>query len=124
MAFGSLIKATFLDRGLTFAERIAPNGGVTLRVTCAPIATVIATLTRTVGVPVTDRTELAGTWDYELSFSGERRGRSTAAAVAAEPSDPPVLFTALQEQLGLKLESTRGAVEVFVIDSVELPTPD
>jgi len=42
------------------------------------------------------------------------------------PLDPdaPNLFTAIQEQLGLKLESTKGPVEVLVIDSVQHPTPD
>ena len=42
------------------------------------------------------------------------------------PIDPngPSLFTALQEQLGLKLESGRGPVPVLMIDSVDLPTAD
>ena len=115
---------TAAGRGPTFAETRTPIGGVTQRTTCGPIATLLSTLSRTVGAPVTDRTHLAGMWDYELSFTGEPRGRVTAAAVAADPNDGPALFTALQEQLGLKLESTRGAAEVLVIDSVEPPTPD
>jgi uncharacterized protein (TIGR03435 family) len=41
-----------------------------------------------------------------------------------DPSAPPSLFTALQEQVGLKLESTRTAVDVLVIDHVEKPSPN
>ena len=46
--------------------------------------------------------------------------------VELPPVDPnaPTLFTAVQEQLGLKLESTKGPVDVQVIDSVDRPTPD
>jgi uncharacterized protein (TIGR03435 family) len=71
-------------------------------------------LSQNVGRAVVDRTGLTGNWAFELTY-------------AAEPgpdSDAPSLFTALQEQLGLKLESTRGPVEVLVIDSVRRPTPD
>ena len=48
------------------------------------------------------------------------------AAAQAAPADPdaPSLFTALQDQLGLKLESTRGPVDVLVIEGVEMPTED
>ena len=73
-----------------------------------------------VGRVVVDRTGLTGGWDFELRFApGPPRG-------PLPPVDPdaPSLFTAIQEQLGLKLESTKGPVEVVVIDSVDRPTPD
>ncbi len=69
---------------------------------------------------VVDRTGLTGTFDIELQWTPDSL-RSAAAAVGGEG---PSLFTALQEQLGLKLESTRGPVEYLVIDSAEQPTPD
>jgi len=69
---------------------------------------------------VVDRTGLAGSWDFDLRFVPRNRG------VDASPADPdlPDFFTAVQEQLGVKLESTKGPVEVLVIDSVERPTED
>jgi uncharacterized protein (TIGR03435 family) len=63
---------------------------------------------------VVDRTGLAGYYDFELSF----------APNAQVNSDPPSIFTAVQEQLGLRLEKTKGQVEVLVIDSLEKPTPN
>ena len=69
--------------------------------------------------PVVDRTGLTGTYDFDLRFAAAGLG-------AASPDAPnlPSIFTAIQEQLGLKLETSRGPVEMVVIDSVERPTPD
>ena len=76
-------------------------------------------LTSYVGRPVIDRTGLDGLFEFELSWL-----RSENQTTPASANDGPSLFTALQEQLGLKLESSRGPVEVLVIDSVERPTPN
>ena len=65
--------------------------------------------------PVVDQTGLKGRYDFELRWT-------TDEAQAAAPADaPPGLFTALQEQLGLKLEPERAPVDVLVIDKVERP---
>jgi uncharacterized protein (TIGR03435 family) len=87
--------------------------------------------------PVVNRTGLSGAYDFELSFAPEHAGPPPAggsAGVLGGPvgDDPtpapgslntgPSLMTALQEQLGLKLESGRGPVQVLVIDRAERPT--
>lgn len=68
---------------------------------------------------VIDKTGLQGGWDFELTFAP-----TDLAAEAAADRNVPSLFAALQEQLGLKLDSTRGPAEVLVIDRIERPTPD
>jgi uncharacterized protein (TIGR03435 family) len=73
---------------------------------------------------VLDRTGLTGAFQFELTFAPE----PVANAGNLQPVDVdpnlPSLVTALQEQLGLRLESARAQVEVLVIDSVDRPTPD
>ena len=73
-----------------------------------------------VGRPVIDKTGLTGRYDFDLAFAP--LGSSPADA----PSDParPTIFVALEEQLGLKLQSTKGPLDVIVIDSIERPVPD
>ena len=66
------------------------------------------------GRPVVDRTGLTGRFDFTLTWAPE--GSTDTGA--------PSIFTAVQEQLGLKLEPTTGPVDVLVVDSVERPTPD
>lgn len=69
---------------------------------------------------VIDRTGLMGSFDIELKWRPDNL-RSTATAQASEL---PSIFAAMQEQLGLRLESQRGPVEFLVVDSIERPTPD
>jgi uncharacterized protein (TIGR03435 family) len=77
------------------------------------------------GRVVVDRTGLPGSFDLDLDFAPESPAAASTGAPDAPPqSDAPSIFTAVQEQLGLKLESTSGPVEVLVIDRVERPTED
>jgi uncharacterized protein (TIGR03435 family) len=66
--------------------------------------------------PVVNRTELSGPFAIRLKWASDRE----LSTVAAEAPDAPLL-SAIQEQLGLKLEQIKTAVDVFVIDSVETP---
>jgi uncharacterized protein (TIGR03435 family) len=72
------------------------------------------------GRPIINKTNLTGTYDFSLKFVPVA---NTAAGLDsnAEPTGPS-FFTALEEQLGLKLESSKGPVEVLVIDSVQKPS--
>jgi uncharacterized protein (TIGR03435 family) len=74
---------------------------------------------------VIDKTGLQGRFAFTMTWTPEQLP-TAAPPPGVPPVDPngPALFTALQEQLGLKLEPARGPVEVLVIDSVERPTPD
>jgi bla regulator protein blaR1 len=92
-----------------------------------PLADFAEALDRIVERPVVDRTGLAGNFDVEIMFNAEQqRPLNLPPGIVLPPTDPnaPSIFTALQEQLGLKLEPSRGPVEVLVIDSVERPTLD
>lgn len=76
---------------------------------------------------VVDRTGLSGNFDIDLKWTPDGAPQGPPPpGIQLPPIDPngPSLFTAVQEQLGLKLESERGPVEVLVIDHVERPTPD
>ena len=82
------------------------------------------------GRPVIDRTDLKGGYDFTLEWTpatGEGGPEAFGLAPRAEPSSAadsngPSIFTALQEQLGLKLESQKGPVETIIIEGVERPS--
>jgi uncharacterized protein (TIGR03435 family) len=85
-----------------------------------PLGVLVLTLSSIVQRLVVDRTGLTGAYDFELRWTPE----GPAAAVASANSDSPSIFTAIEEQLGLRLQSAKAPVAVVVIDHVERPTPD
>jgi bla regulator protein BlaR1 len=91
-----------------------------------PVASLVEELGRQPeigGHLVVDKTGLVG--DYTFDFKWTRQTDSSdPASNTSVSSDPPSLWTALQEQLGLKLQSDKGPVDCIVIDSIEKPTPN
>jgi uncharacterized protein (TIGR03435 family) len=88
-----------------------------------PISQITQMLTNQTERLVFDRTNLSGNWDLTLRYAFEQRGgQPLPPGVPAPDPDAPSLFTALQEQLGLKLESTKAPVEMTVVDSIEHAT--
>ncbi len=85
------------------------------------------TLSRYLLRAVVDRTELPGRYDMALEWTpslGEGLQTSADPNAPHGPADGPPLVTAIKEQLGLRLETTRGPVDVLVIDHAEKPTAD
>jgi len=122
-------------RELPVYELTIPKGGPKMKVSANPgtphgrmgrgsiegtnftVEILVKVLAHELDRPLIDKTALTGKYDMKLQWSREfdRSGNAPAP-------DQPGLFTALQEQLGLKLESSKGPVEVLVIDFVSKPT--
>jgi uncharacterized protein (TIGR03435 family) len=95
----------------------------------ATMAGLAQILSQQLGRPVIDKTGITGNFDIELNWTPEpgQGGRPFGGppppdAIASSDSSGPSIFTAIQETLGLKLESTKGPVEIYVIDSASKPT--
>jgi uncharacterized protein (TIGR03435 family) len=89
-----------------------------------PLAQMVSALSQQLGRSVQDRTGLTGNYDIKLEWTPDepQRGQPGPDSGLAAGSPTPSLFTAIQEQLGLKLESRKAPVEVLVIDHVETPS--
>lgn len=98
--------------GMTMGPASIRGGGMTM----AQLANALSTYVQRT---VVDRTGFEGFYDFDLRYAPRGPGISTEAA-AADPR--PSIFTAVQEQLGLRLEADTGPVDVLVVDSVDLPT--
>ncbi|HTM05498.1 MAG TPA: TIGR03435 family protein [Vicinamibacterales bacterium] len=114
--------------GMRMGGGVAAGGGIGM-------AQIVQLLSQFTGRPVNDKTGLTGVYDFSLKFTpdpglgggsnpfGPPPPGTPQLAPDADPNAPNI-FTAVQEQLGLKLDSTRGPVPVTVIDRIEKPTLD
>jgi bla regulator protein BlaR1 len=106
-------------QGITAARRGQFSG------TSAPIPLLANVLSNQVGRPVLDKTGLTRKYDFRLEWTPDPSENFGPPGIEAPPPpDPngPTLFTAVQEQLGLRLESQKSAVDVIVIDHAEKPS--
>jgi uncharacterized protein (TIGR03435 family) len=97
-----------------------PGGPGKLILVGSPISLLTSLLSLMLGRTVVDHTDLAGLYELDLSFA-PLPGLPGARPQPVDDTGPSI-FTALQEQLGLKLDSERENVDVLVIDRVERPT--
>ena len=86
------------------------------------LANVLGSQSEIGGRMVLDKTGLTGKYDFMLKWTPDAGMGGTGDAGASPEASGPSLFTALQEQLGLKLDATKGMVDTIVIDSVEMPS--
>jgi uncharacterized protein (TIGR03435 family) len=123
--------------GGTYEGKLEPGGDFDHRELegLGNLPAVNATMTDFAGVmqgavldrPVVDQTGITGRWDFTLLWTPDEfqfggLGVRPPPPPANTAAAPPDLFTAFQEQLGLKLEATKAMAEVFVIDKVAKPT--
>jgi uncharacterized protein (TIGR03435 family) len=86
--------------------------------------TLASSLARFAGRIVQNRTGLTGGFDYELTWTPDQPVEQIPGAPLDIDPNGPSLFTAVQEQLGLKLDAQKGAVDVLVVDHADPPSPD
>lgn len=98
----------------------------TMMTSGAAMADLARNLSAFAGRPVVDKTGLSGVFDLDLTWSPEQgpSGPDGTALPPASSSDGVSLFTAVQEQLGLKLDAQRAPVDVLVIESAQRPVED
>jgi uncharacterized protein (TIGR03435 family) len=100
--------------------------GTTITFRNAPLSQVTAVLQNSMDKPVVDQSGLSGRYDFTVTFTPDPAQAALIGgpppSAADNPDAAPNLFTAFQQQLGLKLESTKAPVDVMVIDKVEKPS--
>jgi uncharacterized protein (TIGR03435 family) len=88
----------------------------------APLESLTEALTWMLGRPVLDRTDLKGSFDYHLEWSPDELQLLSQDAPSQKDDNAPSLAGALQEQMGLKLVSQKGPVDLITVEKAERPT--
>lgn len=104
-------------KGLPIRDVRVGNGQRTDIFTNTSMSDLASMLLFSVDRPIVQKTGLKGRYDFKLQWTMDE-------ARAASPDAPPGLFTALQEQLGLRLRATKAAVDVLTVDQVRRPGPN
>lgn len=101
--------------------RMEPDSSRSGKGSILPWKGIVSELSRIVGRPVIDETGLNGAWHFGIRYTTED-GTSAARGIGVGTEPGPSIFTAVQEQVGLKLDAGKGPVDYLVIDSVERPS--
>jgi uncharacterized protein (TIGR03435 family) len=107
------VKEAEARRGMRIGRGRAEGFGISIEMLAQDLSSLM-------GRPVIDKTGLAGKYDFVLDWTPD-------AAPGPDGANPPVpsgptIFTALQEQLGLRLEAQKGPVQIIVVDRAEKPS--
>lgn len=104
---------------------LVSRGPGNILVTGLPMSRFVNFLSQQLGRPTIDKTNLRELFDFTLQWTplpGQGLGLPPDAEAESSETDGPSIFTAIQEQLGLRLESAKGPVEVIVIDGASRPS--
>ena len=116
--------------GVKMQPNTSPDGSpqnmmtnrASFRATRASLDSIAKALGSITSRPVHDETGLKEYWDFKLEWTPDAAAAAPDAVERPAEAAGPTLFTALQEQMGLKLESRKGPVEIVVIDRAEHPS--
>ena len=114
---GSKLAATKSDPNALPSQDVYGSGvGRTLKFTNVSMDDFALMMLYEVERPLVNQTGLTGRYDFDLKFTKNEQ------AASADPNAPPGLFTAVQEQLGLKLDAVRAPAPVLVVDAITRPS--
>jgi uncharacterized protein (TIGR03435 family) len=105
--------------GVVYPERVVLPGRN------ATMANFVSLLQRAIlDRPVVDKTGLAGRYDFDLEWAPDETQFGGDLSPASASATSPPLFEAIQQELGLRLEATRGPVDALVVDTAQRPSPN